>query len=188
MAERGQQASHPIPPLPPPSRAKIRTPFRLLKEQDDERYERYDDERDMLILEEDLDTVMKSLPHHTAARLRYEEGGGGRDCGVTGDSGYGGRGRANTADPHTGQCQAGRLATGLFYHWMGSQHRSQRLATFFPIPTLVHTHMVRSGMEVTANSTATTRAAVDADSIGMQVHISSAMQVGGGRLDGWRGG
>ena len=84
MAERGQQASHPIPPLPPPSRAKIRTPFRLLKEQDDVRYEQYDDERDMLILEEDLDTVMKSLPHHTAARLRYEERGGrdGRHWGL----------------------------------------------------------------------------------------------------------
>ena len=66
--------------------------------------------------------------------------------------------RANTANPHTGQCQAGRLATGLFYHWMGSQCRFQCLTTFFPIPRLVHTHMVRSGMEVTANSTATTSA------------------------------
>ena len=35
-------------------------------------------------------------------------------------------------------------------------------------------------MEVTANSMATTSAAIDADNIGMQVHISSAMQVGGG--------
>ena len=40
--------------------------------------------------------------------------------------------------------------------------------------------MIRGGMEVTADSTATTRAAIDADNIGMQVHVSSAMQVGGG--------